>query len=338
MKSQKKLFFLELSALAVILFLSCAGQEGNKTVIADSKVNQVPVVSSKNADEIYEDEIKKSLRLLDEMAELERTGIYLKGVGFTECELLEKTGNYPGALLAFYKELSNGYGHGERELSYITDIMERMLTEEDLPDEENVRPVAQAIYDFLHGRWEEAEKKLSAIFTEDIELDSFCQFMILSCKLEKNPLDKKTEYVYRAIRTRYSFYPEYWYRGARLFTGNIAIQFAENCINLAPNGPFTPECRNLLAALTGLNNEDGFSIKSTSEIENLISNAVNTGNPEILNDLLPLINLPENPFTMHAINALKPLAFNPVFNDYFKHHAALSSGRLAERLTYLSRN
>ncbi|GBU27643.1 hypothetical protein R84B8_01178 [Treponema sp. R8-4-B8] len=143
---------------------------------------------------------------------------------------------------------------------------------------------------------------------------------------------------YKSIRARYSQFPEYWYRGARVFSGGIAAQYAENCINLSSQGPFADECRSILAANTGLKIEDGLSIKTKKEIETIISQSVKSSNPQILDSLLPLISLPDNPYTVYAVSALKSLKSIPKFNEYFSGQAAVSKGRLAERLLYICRS
>jgi len=150
--------------------------------------------------------------------------------------------------------------------------------------------------------------------------------------------NRQASAAYKAIRARYSQFPEYWYRGARCFSGGIAAQYAENCINLSPQGPFADECRSILAANTGLKNEDGLSIKTKKEIEAIISQSVNSSNPQVLDSLLPLIGLPDNPYTVYAVSALKTLTGIPKFNEYFSGHAAVSKGRLAERLLYICRS
>jgi hypothetical protein len=167
--------------------------------------------------------------------------------------------------------------------------------------------------------------------------------MILVCSLEKDKAaslaeDRRVGAAYKSIRARYSQFPEYWYRGARGFSGGIAAQYAENCINLSPQGPFADECRSILATNTGLKNEDGLSIKTKKEIETIISQSINSSNPQILDSLLPLISLPDNPYTVYAVSALKTLTGIPKFNEYFSGHAAVSKGRLAERLSYICRS
>jgi hypothetical protein len=117
----------------------------------------------------------------------------------------------------------------------------------------------------------------------------------------------------------------------------ISLEYAEICINLAPFGPFAAECRRILASSSGLKPEDGPSIKSKNEIEWLISQAVNTGNPLVLEQLMPLVSLPENPYTVYAIGALKSLSAVPLFRNYFDELAVQSKGRLADRLAYICR-
>jgi hypothetical protein len=73
------------------------------------------------------------------------------------------------------------------------------------------------------------------------------------------------------------------------------------------------------------------------EIDALVTLAINTGNPLVLENLLSLISLPDNPYTVYAVNALRALTPVPMFRDYFVRQSAYASGRLAERLFYISR-
>ena len=52
-------------------------------------------------------------RALEEIAELERSGGFVPGLGLAESNLRESSGDYAGAVLAVYKELSWAYGRGE---------------------------------------------------------------------------------------------------------------------------------------------------------------------------------------------------------------------------------
>jgi hypothetical protein len=117
----------------------------------------------------------------------------------------------------------------------------------------------------------------------------------------------------------------------------VAADYAERCINSAPQGPFAGDCRNILAGYTGLKSEDGSSLKTKAEIETIISGSINTGNPELLDLLIPLISLPDNPYTVYAVGALRTLTSVPKYRDYFSKQAVTSNGRLAERLSYICR-
>ena len=57
----------------------------------------------------------------------------------------------------------------------------------------------------------------------------------------------------------------------------------------------------------------------------------------LLEPLLPLIDLPDNPYTVYAVGALRALNNISGFRSYFAEQAAASRGRLAERLSYISR-
>jgi hypothetical protein len=117
----------------------------------------------------------------------------------------------------------------------------------------------------------------------------------------------------------------------------VSAEYAENCINLSTRGPFADECRKIIAAHAGLKTEDGLSIKTKTEIETIISESINAGNPQLLDPLLPLLSLPDNPYTVYAAGALRALTSVPKFREYFNVKASASSGRLAERLSYIYR-
>ena len=275
---------------------------------------------------------------LVEIAELERAGSWFQGLALTESTLLENAGDYAGAVAAAYKELAWAYGLGLIKKEEVEQGLLNVLTAK---NEDNTALCASAILAFMNERWDDAFNGLEHFFNEPDEPDAFGKWMILVCTLEKNKTsgadDRRPGEAYKAIRARYAKFPEYWYRGAKVFSGIIAAQYAESCINISPLGPYADECRSILASLTGLKNEDGLSIKTKMEIENIISQSVNLGNPEFLNSLFPLIGLPDNPYTVYAVSALRALTSVPKFRDYFNVQASSAKGRLAERLSYICR-
>ncbi len=295
-------------------------------------------------------ELPSLFRSLDEIAEIERAGAWFQGLSITESTIREKAGDYAGSVAAAYKELAWAYGMGLIKKEELEQGLLNVLT---IQGDETVTLTANAIIAFLKKQWDTAAEGLEPLFNELDEPDGFGRWLILVCALEKNKAassktdlsaessfaeNRQASAAYKSIRARYSQFPEYWYRGARSFSGGIAAQYAENCINLSPQGPFADECRSILAANTGLKNEDGLSIKTKKEIEAIISQSVNSSNPQVLDSLLPLISLPDNPYTVYAVSALKTLTGIPKFNEYFSGHAAVSKGRLAERLSYICRS
>jgi hypothetical protein len=259
-------------------------------------------------------------------------------MALTESSIRENAGDYAGAVAAAYKELSFAYGRG---LLQKDDIERGLLNVREMRGEDSVTAETTAAVDavlaFSRGKWSEAAPALEKLFDSSEEPDGFGSWMILACALEKDSEDRRTAAVYKSIRARYAQFPEYWYRGARAFSGNVAAEYAENCINSSPKGPFAEECRKILASFSGLKTEEGSAMKTKREIEAAISQSVNAGNPELLDPLLPLIALPDNPYTVYAIGALRALTGVPAFRDYFNGKAAAASGRLSERLAYICR-
>jgi len=320
----------------------------NVSPVADS-VSHIGLreTSPVNAGEI---DLTSVLRSLDEMADIERAGAWIQGLAFTESGLRENAGDLAGAVAAAFKELSWAYGLG---LIQRNEIESGLLNVLNGKENETVSNSALGMIAFLNENWNDAGAVLSLYFNDFDEPDSFGRWMSLVCVLEKNKAAfsnaassdavsaeefRRVCSAYKSIRGRYAPFPEYWYRGARAFSGAVSADYAENCINVSPQGPFSRECRKILAAFTGLNAEDSSSIKTKREIEQIISASMNSGNPQILNSLLPLISLPDNPFTVYAVSAMRSLTGAQKFKDYFSKQAAASSGRLAERLLYICRS
>jgi hypothetical protein len=201
--------------------------------------------------------------------------------------------------------------------------------------EEAALLAARGVTAFIKADWEAAAALLREAGSGVGEADSFARWMLLVCALEaggKAPSPSE----YGAIRARYRLFPEYWYRGARSFRGNIGAEYAEECINLNPQGPFAPECRRILAGFLGLGGE-GEAIRSRAEIEGIVKSAVSQADPLLLRELFPLISLPDNTYTLYALGVLKGASGAPGFRQFFLSQLGESGGRLSERLNFILR-
>ena len=112
----KRANFVYLSVIFMVvmaLVTTCAGQNENRTA-AESAYKTLPASTAKNDAGGVSDpqETEKNVFLLDEIAELERAGIFINGMGLREAALRQKIDDHPGAVLAVFKELSWAYGHG----------------------------------------------------------------------------------------------------------------------------------------------------------------------------------------------------------------------------------
>ncbi|MDR2047819.1 MAG: hypothetical protein LBP69_00040 [Treponema sp.] len=282
-------------------------------------------------------------RALEEIAELERSGGFVPGLGLAESNLRETSGDYAGAVLAVFKELSWAYSRGEGGVTgeAVTAGLKNVV---ELGAGPGAAEAARAVLAFFEGRWNEAQALIGQLFAEETETDAFSRWMLLVCAMEQGNLSREIRGEYSAIRARYSGFPEYWYRGARAFrtlkpetTVSAAGAYAERCVNLAGNGPYAAECRAILAETAGLGGKDGGAIKTRAEIEALVGAALRNSRPDVLAGLLPLVELPDNPYTIYASGALRALAADEKFRAWFLSEAAKAKGRLAERLLYISR-
>jgi hypothetical protein len=319
--------------MAVLACLSCAGGNTPRSGLSE-EITPAPVRAD-DPGEMGRNALPWPGKSLDDFAEIERSGVFIQGMGITESVLREEAGDYDGAVFAAYKELSWMYSHGMITKEAVETGLKTVIAHKGDEGEGRTAQAAGGILAFTGGQWEEAENMLAPLFSDDDEPDSFVRWLLLICALEKNPESRAAGSAYGAIRARYSSFPEYWYRGARAFSGAIAADYAERCISLAPAGPFAEECRSILAAYLGLGPQDGSSLKSLAEIKELLAQLLSSGNPRLISGLLPLISLPDNPYTVYAVGALRAMAASPRFGDYFETLAKTSSGRLAERLRYI---
>jgi len=318
--------FLTFLVLLMMLF-SCGGKEAQTRQSAGSSF---PV----ERDDLRGQAERPVNSSLDELAALERAGSWFKGMALTESGIREEAGDFAGAVAAAYKEMSWAYGKGIIQKDEVEQGLLNLLA---LKDEAAVAAAANAVLAFAREQWADASAGLEPLFDVYEEPDGFGRWMLLVCALEKNREDRRAGAAYKAIRARYVQFPEYWYRGARAFAGVEGAEYAENCVNSSPQGPFADECRRKLAAFTGLKSDDGPALKTKAEIETIISQSLKLGNPQLLDNLLPLVALPDNPYTVYAVGALRALTSVPKFRDYLNGQAASSRGRLAERLSYICR-
>lgn len=306
------------------------------------------------------------------IVEIERSGMYVPGLALIESGLREKAGDYTGAAVAAYRELAWAYGYGSADKKQVEEGLQNALTlyqnifkAEDSSaaanpnqDRESVNVALRGCMAFARGDWALAEELLSTIVegSGNEEPDSFLRWMLLVCGLERDRGEKSlaARQAYGAIRARYALFPEYWYRAARAFSAggeatpgerniaqNIAAAYAEQCINTSPEGPFAGECRKILAEHFGISpngTDHNVTIRTKAEIEDIIRSSVSENDPLVLEKLFPLMSLPENPFTLYAVGALKALSTVPEFRNFFAEGAFRSPGRLGERLNYIARS
>ncbi|MDR0312602.1 MAG: hypothetical protein LBI14_03300 [Treponema sp.] len=279
------------------------------------------------------------IQKMERITEIERSGNYFQGLALFESALREEAGDYCGAVIAAYKELSWIYSYGGTPKDEVLEGIKHIFSidSEESPAAVLVNNTALAVMAIIEESWSKATQLLNETVPQYDEPDSFYQWMLLVCSLESGSNDHITRSAYGAIRGRYDKFPEYWYRGARAFNSELAPIYAEHCINLNTDGPFAKECRDIIASLNGLEGY-GKNLRTQAEIEYYIEKSVSEADPVILDYLFPLLDLPDNKYTHYALGALQSLAGIPDFRSYFLNQAAQNSGRLSERLAYISRS
>jgi hypothetical protein len=328
-----KTFSFRLFALVLLGFISVSCRHEaqalsgpEKTEIRDSAaagLNEAPAVS------------------LEELAETERAGTWLSGMGLLESSIREAGGDFGGALIAAYRELAVAYGRGLIAEDALVEGLNNVLENPEFRHEgrEDALKAAEGIMEFRRSNWHTAAEQLRP-FAEAEDPDSFVRWLLLVCEIEGGLNSEGRRAVYSSLRSRHGFFPEYWRRGMDYFSSSVSIasSYAENCINLAPDGPFASDCRRFLAVQAGLSEDDGEALKTRAEMETLIRAAMAGGNPLLLADLFPLIALQDNSYTFAALALLDETASRPLFRDWFSSEAGKAQGRLAERLKFLCRD
>jgi hypothetical protein len=294
---------------------------------------------------------------LDALAGGERSFGFRPGMWLAESGLREEGGDYAGAVIAAYKELSYAYGLGVLKREQVEEGLDALMVRygdgELAVSDDGISPdpgaedravvirAAEAVLAFFNGRWKEAAEQFAPLCGDD-EPDSFARWILLASLLEDGfagdasgagSTESRRSVLagYQAIRARYEGFPEYWYHLAP-----VSGEGAERCVDLAPQGPYALRCRQFLARHFGLDSRGAEALRTRREIENLVRASLAEGRPGLLEDLFPLLALEDNPFTLYALGALNALNGVPAFGDFFSARGRESGGRLAERLRYIS--
>lgn len=283
----------------------------------------------------------ETARALQKLTEDERSGGFRPGMGLAESSLLEQAGDLAGAVFAAFKEVFFAYQYGYLKASQVDERL--AAVEGQFPANEAVKASLGACRALVAGDAERGLTQLRLINLDSYELDAFPRWMervfILSAgKGAGNgavSLNQKVWNEYLATRSRYINYPLYWLVVARKSGGSQRLDGAERVVSLAPQGPYAEEGRTIMALEVGLTKKDGAAIRTRMEIEAKIQTAIVDESGEGLRDLFPLLALPDNPYTLYALGALRGLAANDVFARFFEGEAKKSSGRLGERLRYV---
>ncbi|MDR2659894.1 MAG: hypothetical protein LBC27_07915 [Spirochaetaceae bacterium] len=299
------------------------------------------------------------ISLLDAIAETERSQGYAPGLGLSESVFRENGGDLAGAVIAAYKDLAWAYSFNKFQNSASIQVTKKSIedgirkvkelySKENKPDISEAKRIealnaADAVIYFIREDYKKSAALLSGLFRNEEEPDAFSRWMLLVCEMEDGGADRSKQARYAAIQARYSGFPAYWHFGARNFSGALAADYAERCINIFPDGPYAAECRNVLAVFVGLNPSDGKIIFSRNEIKQIINDSIKDYDPEQLSPLIPLISLKDNPYTVFASGAMRELAADKKYKTWFEKQAVFAkksygeNSFLASRLNYIAR-
>lgn len=267
--------------------------------------------------------------------ESERRDGFSAGMGLRQSLLFEEAGDDTGAVLAAFKELLYARAKG---LAADVDLLSGLAKLENSPTSSPAAKAASgAARDFVMQRWDSVIDSAADMATGR-ESDSLARWMVLVSEMERAvPAPEAIRTSYAGLQARYAGFPEYWYRSARMEPlPALARDSAERCIGLAPVGPFTAECRSIIARSYGLDPEAGAALLTVPEIQAVASRAAKSADWSALTALFPLLSLPDNPVSLYALGIFRALAVSESARDWLLIEAKKARGRLAERLAYVA--
>lgn len=281
-----------------------------------------------------EESAADAFEALEALAARERAAGYVPGMGLEESTLRERQGDYGGAVLAAFKELLQLYGMGvlpQPELAARLDAVEAAF-----PGNDDVAAAAAAARAYLEGEWAEVLPAAKVLAAAAAAPDDFAPWLVAACELELDPSDRSAGGRYAAARGRYAQSPAYWHHAARIGRGAAAMEAAEWCVSLSPSGPYAASARTILARESGLKPGDGPVLRTRLEIEAALSGLAAGGGDDaaLLSELIPLLALPDNPYTLYALGGLRALCADGRIRTVVASARSRSSGRAAERLRY----
>jgi hypothetical protein len=107
----------------------------------------------------------------------------------------------------------------------------------------------------------------------------------------------------------------------------------ETTILTAPNSAYAQETRREVGRLLGLSSDDSTHLLLQPELSKILSLAVESKAPDILEPYYQILALPDNPYTLTAVALLQSaIKYAPLHDMVSKRNAAEPNGRLHERL------
>lgn len=287
-------------------------------------------------------EAEELKQALGDLAERERLGGYVPGLGLVESSLRERGGDLPGAVLAAYKELLWAYSRGPTPDNQGNAPLSPSTIEDSLrkirslfPQNRETAQAVDASVAFSRSQWSQAEALLATLPSIAEKGDSFSHLLLLICQGEQGKTGGDFFPTYGMLQGRFEGFPPYWYHGMRFAKNRFSAEYAERCVDLAPQGPYADEARSWLAKSVGLQAQDGPALRTKGEIDTLLRRALASNQVDTLGDLYPLLSLPDNPYTFFALSAMGSVAQEGAVKSYLTASLKKATGRLAERLRFV---
>jgi hypothetical protein len=265
---------------------------------------------------------------LESLAQRERLYPYELGLGAVESSLLEKEKRLGEAVFAAFTDLAYAWslglcGEGDLEAG----LRQAEAACAGKEGETEARLAVRALRAYRSGARAECLQALGSLGQKD---DSFAAYARAVSSQDLGAL--------RLMENRYSGFPEYWLNRARLDPdATMARAAAERVISLAPHGPLQAAARSLVLDTLGLKGYRPELLLCPFEVDSCVRQSLGAGDPGLIDPCLATLELPDNPYSLYALGALKALSSDYAYQRRFTLRSAeeKKSPRLKERLAFL---
>jgi len=254
---------------------------------------------------------------------------YREGIGIKQSILLENLGYLPESLFAVFKDLDygrfRGVVSGEDVASNLSVMSQEAVSRFPEHEQESIYDILEYMQDYLAGNYYDTITK-----AEKIEVDApYYQFIQYASKLSTSP-DAETLGRFVEFESLFSNHPGFYHflwngmkKGPGEYRFSSTREVLEHVITLSPGSPWSREARQELAFFFGV--EQWQKLKTATEQDALVRHIVGEGGVTQIDEMVDMIDLPENPYSDRAKSILVELLGYPQIRSYVESQSQMYS-------------